>query len=263
MRRLLAAALLLAAASAAAADDALAKAVEDAVARGDNRLAARLVLDAMRRDPSDAEGARSLAFELRRRVRDVDLPAEQQLLSGLAEIDVENATSIRKDLARSYRHGGLVGDAREEYAKLAAADLADTGSRYWLAVLDEELGDVDKALAVYDGLIAGTKPGERPEYDAHYSKTKLLIEVVHDLPAARRALDEAVAAAGAAPPSPERAKWLDHFGRLRADLDQQETRRTDLREMRGHLNAALVWIVFGWAALVGGGVAYLRRRALV
>jgi hypothetical protein len=284
-------------ASAASAEETLTKEVAEAVARGDraaalarldaalraprdraqsaeaaraamdvvkgpegNLLAARILVAELKRNASDAEDVRFLASELRRRSKDADLPAHQELLRGLAEIYPEDEMSIDKELARSYRLSGRTAEARETYAHVAAAWPNDVHSRWQLAFLNAELGDLDAAEAVFDQLIAIGAAAGRPDVDANKSKIDFLLRVRRRLDAARKALEEGEAAVRAAPPSPERESALEAFAWYGRRIAADEKRRATLRDMRSRLNAALAWTAVAWAGLLGGGLVFLRRR---
>jgi tetratricopeptide (TPR) repeat protein len=238
-----------------------ARAAMDLVGGADgNMRAARILVDALRHDRSDSEGAYTLAMGFRSRAarREVDPAAAQEFFRGLAEIYPESL-EFAYDLALAYRDSGLAEDALAVYARIVDVAPSETRARHELAVLDEDRGALGEAVAVYDDLIRLHAQDPRPALRAHWSKASLLLWKSHDVAAARKALEAGIAAADAAAPGPQRDEYLARFDSFRTDLELEETHRAALREVGKRLDAALAAATAAWVIALGGGVACLRR----
>ncbi len=291
--------LLLVAASAKGDDDGIAREIGEALARGDrpaalaaldavtlpgaarnrrrsveaagaamnqlggpdgNVRAARILVDALRLDRSDQENAYTLAMGLRARaVRgELDFESAREILGGLAHVYPEHL-EFAKDLALAYRDAGRTAEARDEYARIAELAPSDRDSRLALAVLLEDAGSLNEAVAVYDELIALRAGGDRPDLLAHLNKGWLLLDKAHDCARARSALEEGVKAAQAAATGVEREQYLARFRSLRDDIEAEERRRVRLRSLGARLDRVLAWTAAAWLIVLGGGVLLLRR----
>jgi tetratricopeptide (TPR) repeat protein len=297
MRRILAV-VLLAAGSAYAGDEKdIRKTVEEALARGDRAAAlaaldavvepgappdrircrdaanaamdlvggtdghvraVRALVGALKLDRSDRDGVYTLTMGVKRRLKDVDLVAAQELLRGLVRIYPEEL-GFNNELATAYRHSGLSDQALAQYEQIKDLAPSDRECRYTIAFLQEMRGTLDDAVATYDDLIGMRADDAQPELKAHWLKTQLLLGKAHDLPAARKALDAGVAAATRALPGQDRDWYLDAFNGVAAELDYQEAARATLQNLRGHLNSVLLWVSVAWVMVLGGGLATLRR----
>lgn len=227
--------------------------------REGNVRAARLLLGALARDPSDALGAYSLAMGLRRKTRDADLDVSIELLLGLVRIypaEIEFA----RDLARAYRYAGLVDDAVAQYERIAALAPSDQDARYRLAFLRAQRGEFEKALQVYDELIELRRHDPRPDLYAAWTKADLLLEKVHDLERAEAALVAGRQAAERTENAALREDYLARFEELRGRITEERARRERLARLRRALDRTLAGTALAWAAALGGGL-YLLRRA--
>jgi tetratricopeptide (TPR) repeat protein len=237
---------------------AAAQASVDVVGGPDGNLrAARIIVDALKLDRADAE-LHAFAMRLSKRLWDVDLPAEQELLRGLVRIYPEEL-DFSNDLATEYRHAGLSDMALAQYTKIKDIAASDRPCRYELALMYELRGDVDAAIKEYDELIALRDGDAQPELNAHRLKARLLLDAAHDLAAARKALDVAAAAAQGAAPGRERDWYVDVFKSMKSDLEEQERTRRELRDLRGKLDAAMLGTAAAWIVVLGGGLMTLRR----
>lgn len=225
-----------------------------------NLRAARILVDTLRLDRSDLERAYTLATGLRARaVRgELDFESAREILGGLSHVYPEHL-EFAKDLALAYRDAGRTAEASAEYARIAELAPSDRDSRMALAVLLEDRGALDEAVAVYDEMIRLRAEGERPDLQAHLNKGWLLLDKGHDCARARSALEAGVAAAQAAPAGVEREQFLARFRSLRDDIEAEERRRERLRALGAHLDAVLAWTAAVWALVLGGGVVLLRR----
>jgi len=223
---------------------------------GDVR-AARILVDALKRGRDDKDVFEK-AKAVSRRLWDVDLPAETELLRGLSEIYPE-ILDFANDLAVELRHAGLSDDALAEYQAIKANAPSDKNCRYELALLFEVRGDLDRSRAEYDDLIALHEADPQPDLKAHWMKSRLLLFTAHDLLAARAALEKGAAAAERAPPGQNRDWYVESFKSLVAELEQEERARRELRDLRGRLDRDLVVAVAAWLVVLGGGLASLRR----
>jgi len=243
---------------------AAARAALDLVGGPDGNLrAARILADTLKLDRTDNQGAWSIAVGLRARViRDFDRPAAEELLRAMMRIYPEDLV-YAYDLARVYRDGGSTDAARGVYLEIAALAPSETRARQSLALLEEDRGDLDAALTVYDGLIASGVAHESPDFAAHLSKARVLLRKKHDLPAARRALDAGLVAVRATPPSTQREEYLSRFEWTERELDQEEARRVSLHALRTRLDRVLALTAAAWLLVLGGGLVLLRRMGWV
>lgn len=225
-----------------------------------NLRAARILIDTLQLDRSDQANAYTLAMGLRARaVRgELDFESARAILGGLAHVYPEHL-EFAKDLALAYRDAGRTAEARAEYERIADLAPSDRDSRLALAVLSEDAGLLDKAVAVYDELIGLRAAGERPDLQAHLNKGWLLLDKKHDCDRARIALEAGVAAAQSAATGVEREQFLARFRSLRDDIEAEERRRVRLRTLGARLDAVLAWTAAAWLVVLGGGVVLLRR----
>ena len=240
---------------------AAARAAMDAVGGPEGNLrAARILAETLKTDRSDAMGAWTLAVGLRARViRDFDRPAAEELLSAMMRIYSDDFAYYAYDLARVYRDGGSTDAACAVYKEIAAIAPSETRARHTLALLEEDRGDLAAALAEYDKLIAAGNAQGTPDFAAHLSKARVLMQKSHDLPAARQALDAGVAAVRAAPPGSDRDDYAERFDWTLRALGQEEARRAQLHEMRARLDRTLAFTAIAWLMVLGGGLVLLRR----
>jgi hypothetical protein len=211
-------------------------------------------------DRSDRGGAYTLAMRLRKRAvrREADTKTAQELFLGLTSV-YPDTVEFQYDLALAYRDAGRPDDARRVYAGIATSVPAEARARHELAVLEEDRGALGNALALYDASIRLRENEPKPDLAAHLSKTSLLLWKAHDLAAAKDAFAKGVAAVAAAAPGPERDDYASRFDAMKTDLAVVETRHARLRDVRRHLDAVLWGVAAAWAAVLGGGVAWLRR----
>jgi hypothetical protein len=241
-----------------------ARAAMDLVGGPDGDLrAAHILVDALKLDRSDRQGAYTLAMGFKKRLNSAfDFPALRELLEGVAQLYPEDL-AFRLQLASALRRAGLAEEARQEYAKIILLAPSDSDSRLALALLEEERGAIDAAIAVYDDLIALRRPPGQAGLEAHLLKTQLLRGRKHDFERARQAIEAGVAAANACEPSAQRDEYLSRFDAERRDIEADEAHRKELRALRDDVNHKLWGAVGAWVLVLGGGLALLRRARLL
>lgn len=217
--------------------------------------AVRLLSEALRMDPSDADGAWTAAQELRRDLRRRwDAENGERFLQKLIEIYPETP-NYRYELGYLLWGAGRREDARAAFELAHRISPSDPAPAYRLAEMAEDDGDAARAIAYYDAILAA-----RPqEVLAHQWKAVLLSGSLGDHAGALRAIEAGVRAAGSAPPGAEREAMLRRFEEERVRVESAMTRRKDLREMRGRTDRILLGVVAAWAALAAAASFLVRR----
>jgi len=222
-----------------------------------NRVAAPLILGVLRADRSHAE-AWQLGYGLRRRVRDgLDVSNGEPFLRAMVELYPEYVR-FQYSLGELLFDSGRPAEADAVYEQIVREVPDETRARYMQALLRELEGDAQESLDIYDEIIA-----KGLDLRAHRYKVKLLWDVLADYEAADQAIDVAFAALDAAPPGRDRDE-------IRAQIEWDQGLLADRREERGKLAEAsartdriLLALISGWIVVLGGGVAFLRRRRLL
>lgn len=207
--------------------------------------AARLLAEALRLDPSDADGAWSAAQDLRRDLlRRVDAENGARFLEKL--IEIYPAVSVyRHDLGVLLLDAGRRDEAIQVLELMHRTAPSDTRAAYILATLAEDAGDTAAALRWYEAVLR-----ERPgELRAHLLMSVLLATTVGDLDAARAALDAGARAATAAA-APLREDYLRRFDEERRRIAGLEARRRDVQVIARRIDVTLAGLAVVWLGLV-------------
>src|SRR5687768_8342432 len=195
--------------------------VRDALARGDAARAEALCRECVELDPARED---ALAFLATRAVERGDAAAVRALLA--------RATELKPSAALLHFHHGCVleslgspGEARDAYAAALAADPQMLLARFWLGAAESALGEDEAALGTWVRAMAEAE------------RTGFARELAHQPPAARRRIDEAVAAVRAgrhaaiedaigtrAPSARVRAAFARYVGRAAHDANHPAQR---------------------------------------
>jgi len=217
--------------------------------------AVRLLSEALRMDPSDADGAWTAAQELRRDLRRRwDAENGERLLQKLIEIYPETP-NYRYELGYLLWGAGRREDARAAFELAHRISPSDPAPAYRLAEMAEDDGDAARAVAYYDAILAA-----RPqEILAHQWKAVLLSGALGDHAGALQAIAAGVRAAESAPAGAERDRLLRRFDEERVRIENAVARRGDLREMRKRTDRILLGAVAAWIAIGFAAAAAVRR----
>jgi len=222
-----------------------------------NELAAPLILKVLRENRSHPE-AWQLGYGLQRRVVDgLDVENGEPFLRAMVTIYPDYAR-FKYSLADLLYGSGRPDEADAIYTEIVRDFPDDTRARYILALIRELEGNALEAIEIYDTIIA-----RGLDLKAYRYKVTLLWDVLADYDAADEALAAGFAAVDAAPPGRVRDE-------VRAGLEWEQQRLADRREERVKLAEAsartdqiLIGVVAVWIVVLGGGLAFLRRRRLL
>jgi len=218
-------------------------------------FAVRLLAEALRMDPGDADGAWTAAQELRKDLRRrMDVENGERLLGKLLEIYPE-VPNYRYELGYLLWGAGRREDARRVFETLHRLSPSDPSSAWRLAEMAEDDGDAARAVSYYDAVLRA-----RPhELTAHQLKAVLLSASLGDHVAALAELDRGVLAAEKVPSGPERERALRRFAEERVRIESAKARREALRDLRDRTDRIVVACVAAWVAIAAGAAFAVRR----